>query len=85
METEIKTKKCSKCKRELPLDKFSKNNSKKDGLQCQCRDCMSVKTKKMKKVFTNTELVKFTPRQLMDELKARGYEGELKFTQTIRL
>lgn len=39
----------------------------------------------LKKVFTNPELAKFTPRHLMDELKARGYTGELQYTQKITL
>jgi hypothetical protein len=30
-------------------------------------------------------LAKFTPRQLMEELKARGYSGELHITQKIKL
>ena len=33
----------------------------------------------------NPKLAAFTPRQLMEELKARGYTGELKYTQTIKL
>ena len=31
------------------------------------------------------ELAKFSPRELIAELKARGYTGELKYTQTISL
>jgi len=33
------TKRCSKCGRELPLDCFSKNKTKKDGLQGECKEC----------------------------------------------
>lgn len=33
------TKKCFKCDRELPLDEFYKNKSKKDGLQHMCKEC----------------------------------------------
>ena len=36
---------------------------------------------KMHKIYTNIELAKFTPRELMLELKARGYEGELVFRE----
>lgn len=39
METEIKTKKCSKCGRELPVEEFHKNKSSKDGLYCYCKEC----------------------------------------------
>jgi len=31
--------KCSKCLKELHLDKFSKNASRKDGLNERCKDC----------------------------------------------
>lgn len=37
------------------------------------------------KIYTNNELAKFTPRELMEELKARGYTGELRYVQTIKL
>lgn len=40
---------------------------------------------KMHPVYSNPELAKFTPRQLMNELKARGYSGELHITQKIKL
>lgn len=33
------TKKCCKCKRELSLEKFSANSSKKDGIQAHCKTC----------------------------------------------
>jgi hypothetical protein len=33
------------------------------------------------KIYTNRELAKFTPRELMLELKARGYEGELLYRE----
>ena len=39
----------------------------------------------IKKKYFNPVLAKFSPRELIAELKARGYTGELKFTQTISL
>jgi hypothetical protein len=36
----METKRCSKCKKELPLEKFSKNKCQKDGLCNQCKDCI---------------------------------------------
>lgn len=30
---------CGRCKRELPLDMFHKNRSRKDGLSWHCKDC----------------------------------------------
>ena len=35
--TQLKT--CSKCKRELPPDRFHRQNTRRDGLQHQCKDC----------------------------------------------
>ena len=37
--TDDKTKKCTKCRRELPLSEFTQNKSRKDGLQCWCKSC----------------------------------------------
>ncbi|MBQ1942553.1 MAG: hypothetical protein II368_02770, partial [Clostridia bacterium] len=39
------TKKCSKCGRELPLSRFSKCTSLKDGLQKKCKECASLYNK----------------------------------------
>ena len=36
---------------------------------------------KMRKVYINPELAKFSPRDLMLELKARGYEGDLLYRE----
>ena len=36
------------------------------------------------KVFTNKILAPFTPRELMLELKARGYEGDLIYVEVIK-
>jgi hypothetical protein len=35
----------------------------------------------LKKIYSNPELARFSPRELIAELKARGYTGELKYTQ----
>ena len=86
-------KKCSKCGRELPASEFWKNASTEDGLQTYCKECGNVYAKTvrklrgggLKKIYSNPELARFSPRELIAELKARGYTGELKFTQTISL
>ena len=41
MNKEIKTKRCTKCNRELPISEFSKYNKAKDGLQGYCKECHS--------------------------------------------
>lgn len=53
-----------------------------DGHQPYCKDCRSEmaseRTKKIRlsKVYSNPELAKFTPRQLMEELKSRGFRWD---------
>lgn len=40
-----------------------------------------IEFEKKYKIYTHKDLAKFTPRELMLELKARGYEGELLFRE----
>jgi len=42
----METKICSKCGRELPLECFGKDKSKKDGLCCSCKECVSQRNKR---------------------------------------
>lgn len=92
---DMETKICKKCGKELPVDKFYKNKSQKDGLGHYCKDCVNAYKSskkanadgggKLTKVFTNPDLAKFKPRELIEELKARGYEGTLTYEQVITL
>ena len=41
----MQTKICSKCGRELPLDNFYKNKSKKYGVEGECKDCFKARVK----------------------------------------
>lgn len=87
----IITKECSRCHRTLPVTEFYKKKGTSDGLQYYCKQCQKEfnnASKRKKKDFYgggNPELTRFTPRQLIEELKARGYTGELKYVQTINL
>lgn len=90
MENEaIKTKVCSRCGRELPLTEFSKNAQCRGGHSGVCKKC---KTEQMRVYRRNLRekarlyderggLKGYTPRDLMLELKRRGYEGVLTFTE----
>lgn len=39
MATKITKKRCSKCKAEKPVTGFYKDKTRKDGLNCQCKEC----------------------------------------------
>lgn len=72
------TKKCSCCGKELPLSHFQKRGV---GYRNICNDCL-------KRESGATDKFKdFTSRELIDELKARGYEGQLtkKIVETVKL
>lgn len=89
---ETKTKICSCCGRELPIENF-----KNDGfghVRSICSECMGKKiaeghrNKKKLRDFEsemqrakNARLEDFTPRELMAELKRRGYDGKLTYTK----
>lgn len=90
----METKKCNKCGRVLTIDNFHKKKSSKDGLQDYCKEChkQSVRQsynknkeqKKLHKIYTNEELAKFTSRELLQELKSRGYVWDkMSYTQFV--
>ena len=81
------TKVCKKCGRELPIEAFNKKAKSKDGLQDYCKECQGAymreryKSEKKNKqtllpVYTNPDLAVYHPRELMAELKARGFRWE---------
>lgn len=91
----METKICKCCGRELPIDDFRVT---KLGRRNTCNECVSKKTadakKRIKSGLTFEEelekaktlrLQDFTPRELMAELKRRGYDGKLTFTQVIEI
>lgn len=85
----METKVCKVCGQELPLSEFRKSLLVPNGI-ATCKKCVNEKIKKTK-LFkgttgpTNSELAKFTPRELIEELKSRGYKGKLYVTRTIEL
>lgn len=85
----METKVCKVCGQELPLSEFRKSRLVPNGI-ATCKKCVNAKIKKTK-LFkettgsTNSELAKFTPRELIEELKSRGYKGKLYVIRTIEL
>lgn len=85
----METKVCKVCRQELPLSEFKKSPFTTNGI-ATCNKCVNDKIKKTKllnraRSNSNSELAKFTPRELIEELKSRGYKGKLYVTRTIEL
>lgn len=87
----METKKCKCCGRELPLSDFSTN-----GLfeLRTCQECVNKKRKETRATknelealrkqvaqMKQTSLTDYTPRELMIELKRRGYEFTMTYTE----
>ncbi len=88
----METKICRICGEEKPITDFSKNNQYKDGHDTRCKCCVNAIQKAnyyARKITPkgggNPALADFTPRELIEELRARGYKGTLEFTKTITL
>lgn len=90
----IETKKCKCCGRELPLIEFTKTNL---GVLKTCRECIGKKhveshqrKKKAAEHQTTIEdarklrLKDFTPRELLAELKDRGYKWEKMWVEQVQ-
>ena len=69
---------CKSCQRKKAAESARKRREKE-----KARKVVEERAEfeKKYKIYTNRELAKFTPRDLMLELKARGYEGELVFRE----
>lgn len=89
---EEKKKVCRVCGKEKPLSEFHANSKAKDGHLNRCKACCSEYWKKYSAsknlggvIDENNPLSAYQPRELIAELRRRGYVGELKFTQTIKV
>lgn len=71
---------CRECKNAYAKEWQKQNREKK---KAQKIEEERVEFEKKYKIYTDKELAKFTPRQLILELKARGYIGTLLFEEVI--
>lgn len=95
----METKICKKCGRELNRSHFKNNYLSADGKTSICRDCSkrARQEKKEKQDIaitpptrrnvegSNPDLAAFSPRDLILELKARGYKGKLTIEREVVL
>lgn len=65
------TRKCPVCGEVLPIDHFKRNGRGRHKVCISCERKANGKSE---------ALAGFTPRELMEELKARGYKGKLTYT-----
>ena len=72
------TKKCKCCGKDLPLTHFCKKGT---GYRNICNACLRIES------GATDKFKDFTSRELIDELKSRGYEGQLtkKVVETFKL
>ena len=72
------TKVCKCCGKELPISHFQKYAG---GYRKVCNDC------RRRESGATEKFKDFTSRELIEELKARGYEGQLtkKIVETVKL
>ena len=68
------TKVCSKCKRELPIEMFSKCKSNNDGLERSCKQCNKAYCKKYNNKMFNTFSGEYKVRKGCSKFVKRDYE-----------
>lgn len=93
----METKVCKCCGRELPIGDFYVNVT---GVTSVCKACNSENRRKaalnrhkkekqdLESEINNAKIMRlaqFTPRELMEELKRRGYDGELTYTEVRKI
>ena len=71
---------CKECSNVLSVEYARKRRARK---KAEAKENERVEFEKMYKIYTNRDLAKFTPRELMLELKARGYVGTLLYEEVI--
>lgn len=71
---------CKECSNAISIECARKRRERK---KAQAKENERIEFEKKYKVYTDRDLAKYTPRQLMLELKARGYEGELLYIEHI--
>lgn len=71
---------CKKCNSKVTTEYARKRRERK---KAEAKENERIEFEKKYKIYTDKELAKFTPRQLILELKARGYIGTLLYEEVI--
>lgn len=80
---------CKTCGKDKPEDMFYKTKTGK--CYPYCKECFNRKVRERRKlrqeekVQQSGELSRYTPRELIEELKRRGYKGKLTYEYEITL
>ena len=82
---ENRAKKCIECGKTLTLDYFRRTPLSPDGYAKMCNLCANIKRTQGKNEERNPALLNFKARELIDELRARGYRGTLRITKDIQV
>ena len=78
------TRTCKVCGRTFPLDEEHFQKSGHGSFQYTCKNCRPKhRCTRDGEVKINPELVQFTSRVLIEELRARGYKGKLTYTREV--
>lgn len=92
MTTTNQAKTCKECGKLLTLDHFRLTPLSADGHANICKECAKRKRQQKKDEFVptpsgggNPALKDFTPRELIEELRSRGYSGKLTITREINV
>lgn len=84
----METKVCKVCGKELPLSEFKVTALSPNGINT-CSKCCIEKARlsrsQNKKGEGNNALSNFSPRELIEELRVRGYKGKLYYTHEINV
>jgi hypothetical protein len=86
----MESRKCSKCGQEKPIADFYVSKRNSDGLDFYCKECRNETTKAHRlrlkeKANKNVEIENVPATILIEELRRRGYRGELELIQRVEI